>query len=87
MMAYRSIIIKFKGTNDKCFREIRRRLCIYDRFIALKENKELILFSKDDKKSVYSIDAGCITTELNSALLAIRYHLGDYQKHVEICVR
>lgn len=86
-MAYRSIIVKIKGANDECFKEIQKRLCLYDRFIAPKDNKELVLFTKDDKKSVYSIDAGCITTELNAALLAIHYHLGDYQKHVEICVQ
>lgn len=85
-MANRSITVKVKGANDECFREIQKRLRLYDRFIVPNDNNTLILFSKDDKKSVYSIDAGCVTSELNAALLAIRYYLDDYQKHVEICV-
>lgn len=85
-MANRSITVKVKGANDECFREVQKRLRLYDRFILTNDNKALTLFSKDDKKSVYSIDAGGATSELNAALLAIRYYLGDYQKHVEISV-
>lgn len=85
-MAIRSITVKIKGANDECFREVQKRLRLYDRFIVPNDNNTLILFSKEDKKSVYSIDAGGVTSELNAALLAIRYYLGDYQKHVEICV-
>ena len=85
-MAIRSITVKIKGANDECFREVQKRLRLYDRFIVPNDNNTLILFSKEDKKSVYSIDAGGVTSELNAALLAILYYLGDYQKHVEICV-
>lgn len=86
-MAYRNIIVKTKGENEECFDEIQKRLCLYDRFIIPNGRKKMLLCVKDDKKSVYSIDAGGITTELNAALLAIRYYLADYQKHVEICVQ
>ena len=85
-MASRSITVKLKGANDEYFREVQKRLCLYERFVIANDNNALILFSKYDNKSVYSIDAGGVTSELNAALLAIHYYLGDYQKHVEICV-
>lgn len=83
-MALYKILITKNIATDKQFCNIKLCLEKLDSFLETQDGQSIFSPYKDDKKSVYSVDAGCFTNELQAFRLAVNYYLGAYQTLVTV---
>lgn len=83
-MALYKILITKNTATDKQFRKIILHLQNLDSFLETQDGQSIFSPYKDDKKSVYSVDAGCFTNELQAFRLAVNYYLGAYRTLVTV---
>lgn len=86
MSEYKCIRVTNKELSKDDFKRVYDSLCRLETGLLSEDGGFISFFGKSEKKTQFSVDLGCNTTELRAFMNAIHFYLGEYEHGVEVKV-